>query len=66
MASLFDNDNLESTALTTEINERKYGLFSCTKCNRKWKSAHSWSNSSQKCSKCATNVYPHILVSTRM
>lgn len=39
--------------------KRCFGEFKCKKCKNTWKSGFSWADTSQKCLKCKTDVYPH-------
>ena len=39
--------------------KRSFGIFECSKCKRKWRSACSWANKYQECINCVSEVYPH-------
>lgn len=42
--------------------KRCFGEYKCKKCKNTWKSGFSWADTSQKCLKCKTDVYPHTQV----
>lgn len=52
----------ESPLTPYQGTERRLGHFRCNRCNKNWKSAHSWANTCQKCMKCEQDVYPHVQV----
>lgn len=48
-----------TTPFQDSDNERVYGYFKCSNCNKTWESAYSWKNKWQQCNSCETNIYPY-------
>lgn len=55
-----NNQRGQTNGLTPyQGSNRCFGEFKCKRCKNEWMSGFSWANTSQKCLKCKTDVYPH-------
>ncbi|XP_033109343.1 zinc finger CCHC domain-containing protein 24-like [Anneissia japonica] len=47
------------TVVDDQKPKRVFGDFQCSKCNRTWSSANTWTGMRQKCKICKIYVSPH-------
>ena len=41
-----------------EVPRRKFGIFECQDCNRRWSSGHAWPGKGQQCLSCLKMIQP--------